>query len=297
MKLLIWGTGVYADGYAKYVLRNELDTEIIAFVDNYPKCDMKRGIQVLLPSAALKLNFDRISIAVKSEDIVAEIRTQLKKCGIDEAKIITALPPISDTVWNEWHLGNMRAECIKDIAKYLDQEGVRGNVVECGVYHGDTAKIINYHFRKKMLYLFDTFEGFDVRDVQTENQLHDKAFTGGQFNSLECFSNNDIAFVMKKLPYPEKVILKPGFVPETFSGVEDRFCFVNLDMDLYAPMFEALKFFYDKIAPKGIILLHDYFVPDLPGVKKAVNDFEERLGRTVPKMPIGDGCTLAIIKY
>jgi hypothetical protein len=61
-------------------------------------------------------------------------------------------------------------------------------------------------------------------------------------------------------------------------------------------MFEALKFFFDKMSPGGIILLHDYFVPDLPGVKKAVGDFEELLGTSVPKMPIGDGCTLAIIK-
>ena len=46
----------------------------------------------------------------------------------------------------------------------------------------------------------------------------------------------------------------------------------------------------------GVILLHDYFVPDLPGVKKAVDEFEIELGRYLHKMPLGDGCTLAVIK-
>jgi hypothetical protein len=296
MKLIVWGTGIYADGYAKYILRNELDTEIIAFADNCPKCEMKRGIQVLSANAALTLNYDRIAIAVKSEDNVAAIESQLKQAGADDAKVVVALPPISDTVWNEWHLGNVRAECIKDIAQYMKEENIQGSVAEAGVFRGDTAKLINYHFRDRLLYLFDTFGGFDARDIEAENSLGSKAFIGGGYNNVGGLSNPDIDYVMKRMPYPANVILKPGFVPETFAGIEDAFCFVNLDMDLYAPMFEGLKFFYGNMSRKGIILLHDYFLPDLPGVKKAVRDFEEWLGEPIPKIPIGDGCTLAIVK-
>jgi hypothetical protein len=43
-------------------------------------------------------------------------------------------------------------------------------------------------------------------------------------------------------------------------------------------------------------LLHDYFVPDLPGVKKAVLDYENEIGVKLTKLPLGDGCTLVVIK-
>ncbi|MCI8524143.1 MAG: hypothetical protein HFI62_13190 [Lachnospiraceae bacterium] len=46
----------------------------------------------------------------------------------------------------------------------------------------------------------------------------------------------------------------------------------------------------------GVILLHDYFHPDLPGVKAAVADFEKELSQALPKIPIGDHCSIAIIK-
>jgi hypothetical protein len=45
-----------------------------------------------------------------------------------------------------------------------------------------------------------------------------------------------------------------------------------------------------------VILLHDYSHPQLPGVKRAVADFEKELGHAVPKIPIGDFCSLAIVK-
>lgn len=43
-------------------------------------------------------------------------------------------------------------------------------------------------------------------------------------------------------------------------------------------------------------MLHDYFHPELPGVKKAVIDFESELGVKLCKTPIGDGCSIFIIK-
>ena len=46
----------------------------------------------------------------------------------------------------------------------------------------------------------------------------------------------------------------------------------------------------------GIILIHDYFNPELPGVAKAINDYEEQNDICLHKFPIADFCSLAIIK-
>ena len=43
-------------------------------------------------------------------------------------------------------------------------------------------------------------------------------------------------------------------------------------------------------------MVHDYFRPDLPGVKKAIEDFETERGIRLVKTPIGDGCSIFIVK-
>jgi len=38
--------------------------------------------------------------------------------------------------------------------------------------------------------------------------------------------------VLNKMKYPENVIFKKGWFPDTAKELEDRFTFVNLDMDI-----------------------------------------------------------------
>ena len=66
-------------------------------------------------------------------------------------------------------------------------------------------------------------------------------------------------------------------------------------MDLYQPMLAGLRFFYSKMYPGGVILMHDYFHPELPGVKQAVEEFEKETQITLCKVPIGDFCSIAVI--
>ena len=119
----------------------------------------------------------------------------------------------------------------------------------------------------------------------------------GQFNTDSgLFDDTSVARVMEKMTYPSNVIIKKGWFPQSAEGIEDTFCFVNLDTDLYQPILSGLEFFWDKIEIGGCILVHDYFHPMLPGVKKAVEDFEKMKDVKLQKMPIGDGCSIAILK-
>lgn len=102
--------------------------------------------------------------------------------------------------------------------------------------------------------------------------------------------------LMNKMTYPDNIEIRKGYFPETAEGVMDDFAFVNLDMDLYLPMLAGLRFFWDKMVKGGCILLHDYFHPSLPGVKKAVFDFESERNIYLNKMTIGDGSSIALLK-
>ena len=95
--------------------------------------------------------------------------------------------------------------------------------------------------------------------------------------------------------FGNKVIIRHGYVPDTFRGLEnEQFSFVNLDMDLYAPQLAGLRFFYDRMAVDGVILVHDYFSSTWKGCKKAIDEFARE--QKLTSIPIGDNKSLAIIK-
>ena len=114
--------------------------------------------------------------------------------------------------------------------------------------------------------------------------------------SIGDFSGTSVREVMSKMIYKDNVVIKKGYVPETLNGIDEQFCFVNLDMDLYRPTLEALQYFYPRMVIGGVILLHDFYHPDLKGVEKAVEDFETLIEKKLVKIPAGDSGSVALIK-
>lgn len=133
---------------------------------------------------------------------------------------------------------------MKGYAEWINSRNIEGNVAECGVFRGDSAKFINRYFPNRKLYLCDTFEGFDYGDLQYEKGENNQSFNQSKFADQSFFAETGVDFVMSKMIYPEKVVIKKGYFPESVLDVKDRFCFVNLDMDLYIPMLNGLRFFW-----------------------------------------------------
>lgn len=100
------------------------------------------------------------------------------------------------------------------------------------------------------------------------------------------------------MKYPERCIFKAGYFPETASGIEEEFCFVNLDLDLYQPTLEGLRWFEDRMVSGGVILIHDYFADNFRGVRQAVDEYmRDRKRKELHLMPIGDGISIAICGF
>lgn len=174
--------------------------------------------------------------------------------------------------------------CYQEITK----QKLDGNLAEVGVYRGDFAKRLNILFPDKKLYLFDTFEGFSKEDSLFEQKKNYSSAT-------QDFTNTSIELVKSKMKYPDSCIFKKGKFPETAIDVEDQFCFVSLDADLYLPIYEGLKFFYPRLVKKGYIFIHDFNNDQYTGAREAVIQFcqEQNIGFT----PIPDiGGTVVITK-
>ncbi|MFX0186806.1 MAG: TylF/MycF/NovP-related O-methyltransferase [Candidatus Hodarchaeota archaeon] len=138
---------------------------------------------------------------------------------------------------------------------------INGSFAEIGVYKGHASKIIHSIAPYKTLYLFDTFEGFPLKFLKTEDKR---------------FQDTNETVLKKTIGDLENIVIKKGIFPETTKGLEnEKFSFVLIDLDLYEPTLAALEFFYSRINPGGYIFIHDYNNPHESerGVYKAVNKF------------------------
>jgi O-methyltransferase len=143
---------------------------------------------------------------------------------------------------------------------------LEGSTAELGVYKGEFAKRINQLFPEKKLYLFDTFEGFDAKDVNKEKT---KDFSSGE----QDFSDTSVNLVLSKMKTPQNCIVGKGYFPDTAVGISDTFSFVSIDADLYEPILSGLTFFYPKLESKGYIFVHDFNNDEYKGARKAVVEY------------------------
>lgn len=180
----------------------------------------------------------------------------------------------------------VRTSSLELIAEEIYDKKLTGNVAELGVFRGDYSKKINEVFSDKKLYLFDTFNGFDDKDTVIEKS---KGFSEGS----QDFTNTSIQLVLNKMKFSDNCIVKKGYFPETAKGLEDIFCFVSIDADLYKPIFEGLNYFFPRLVKGGYIFVHDYNNKEYSGAKSAVIDFCQAQG--ISYFPLCDVCGSVVI--
>lgn len=295
INVLLFGAGARGKIAYKYLVKKGKHT-ILAFIDNNDKIigDYIESVFIDSPKNISNYKYDKIVITVLNENLIIEIVQQLNNLGIQNDNIEI----LAHTDFNPYDEdSNARVNWLRDFARYVYKCNIFGNVAECGVYRGDFARYVNKYFSDRKLYLFDTFQGFSNSDLIIERSFYDNSFLQSQFSKKDdIFHNTSVDVVMRYMPYKENCIIKQGYFPDTATGIEDTFCFVNLDMDLFQPMLAALDFFWNKMSRGGVILLHDYFHNELPGVSSAVEEFEKKINRNVNKITIGDFCSIALIK-
>ena len=299
MKAAVFGAGKYGKAL-KRGLEKYCGVEVLAICDNDPQKWDKEidDIRITNPDRLSELSLDKVFISLMFGETFMEAVKQLVEMGIPKEKLVIMK---TDHAYQDAfiELDPVRKNWIKSFADYARERGLKGSVAECGVFQGETAMFINKYWSDRTLYLCDTFEGFDRNDVAYEN-TNFTAFEKGTFG-LQSFREETsemlIKYVKARMPYPEKIVICQGYFPKSAEGIDDHFCFINLDMDLYQPQLEGLRFFWDKMEKGGVLLLHDYFHSELPGVKAAVADFEREINMELPKVPIGDECSVAVIKW
>ncbi len=145
-------------------------------------------------------------------------------------------------------------------------KNVDGDTVECGSYQGATSYLIcafiQQHGQSKAHHIFDSFEGLGKPEKEDGGYWKE----GDLSTSEEVCRNNLSAFGFVKY--------YKGWIPGRFAEVKEmRFSFVHIDVDLYQPTLDSVRFFYERLNKGGIIICDDYGFSTCPGAKKAIDDF------------------------
>lgn len=168
---------------------------------------------------------------------------------------------IERSFWDKARLYNLWFQ-----VEQLKKNKIGGAFAELGVHKGETAKAIHFMAPERVLYLFDTFEGFKKEDLALETQDDDRFTT-------DMFADTSVQKVQHYIDGNENIRFKVGFFPDTTAGLEnEKFALVHLDADLYAPTIAALRFFYPRLSNGGVIIVHDYN-HNWEGIPKAIHEF------------------------
>ena len=180
------------------------------------------------------------------------------------------------------------------LAKSVEEKGLAGAVVECGVWKGGcsgvAALVLQENGYKRQLHLFDSFEGLPEPGAEdgTEAARYSDGRSGGQLRTTgKCVGTQEEVqqFLFGKLGIDRsKVTFHVGWFQETLPKDHEGvgpIALLRLDGDWYESTKVCLKFLYPQVVSGGYVILDDYGT--WAGCRKAFEEYraEERLGALV----------------
>jgi O-methyltransferase len=180
--------------------------------------------------------------------------------------------------------------------RYLVEQRVPGDVVECGVWRGGSMQavartLLNRGLSDRDLHLFDTFEGMPP---PTED---DRRLSGPSARELldtrprtsivwAIADLEDVQAGMSRIGYPaERIHYHPGLVEDTIPAqAPERIALLRLDTDWYDSTAHELEHLYDRVTPGGVIIIDDYDYWE--GSRKAVDEFVVETGARLLLVPV-----------
>jgi hypothetical protein len=156
--------------------------------------------------------------------------------------------------------------------KYISQNNIVGDIVECGVWKGGSmmaiAKtLIELGDESRNLYLFDTFSGMtepsdkdiDFRGLKASTLLQESDKKNEK--SVWCYASLELVKeVMSKTGYNnQKINFIKGMVEETIpSHAPESISLLRLDTDWYESTRHELNHLFPRLSKNGVLIIDDY---------------------------------------
>lgn len=188
-------------------------------------------------------------------------RWQLRSMKIDE--------PFR-TVFPYTVVSQAKQENLIRLSGFLEEQGIEGAVVECGVLDGGTAALMAYSTKQSFrpIHLFDAWEGLP-ESVEQDGEAS-KQWVGQVVGSPQRVTE-----IMSKLSIsPERIHIHRGWFNDTFPTIRiEKIALLHIDCDFYEPTVLCLRRWYPYVSSGGYIQFDDYLC--FKGCTKAVDEFLE----------------------
>ena len=168
--------------------------------------------------------------------------------------------------------------------RYITQNKIDGDLVECGVWRGGSMMLMAYALQHygdttRQLYLYDTFAGMtepDDIDIDFDGIAAKSVWTQARSRGEMIGYGGSVEQVKANLRlsgYPEQQMhFIAGDVMQTIPAqVPSRIAVLRLDTDWYKSTLHELQHLYDLIVPHGILIIDDYGW--CRGARKATDEF------------------------
>lgn len=192
--------------------------------------------------------------------------------------------------------------------KYVVENDIPGDFVECGVWKGGSSMMIaktlqSLGITSRSLWMYDTYEGM------SEPTEEDRDFAGktaaellknsdkADANSVWCFSSmEEVQQNLALTGYPmSQIRFVKGKVEESIPGaIPQTIALLRLDTDWYSSTMHELIHLYPLLSGSGVLIIDDF--GHWEGAKKAVMEYFSQQSR-MPLINRIDDTGRIIIKY
>jgi len=185
-------------------------------------------------------------------------------------------------------IGIPRLNNVIEAIRTVIEENIPGDIIETGVWRGGSTMLMRaaltaYGDTERTIWVADSFAGLPPPDpAKYPADLGDRHHT---FTQLAISLENVQASFKRLGLLDDRVKFLKGWFKDTLPNAPiERLAILRLDGDMYESTMDGLRALYSKISPGGYIIIDDYFC--LSNCKKAVNDFREQNGITIPIIDI-----------
>lgn len=170
--------------------------------------------------------------------------------------------------WRNDQVSELETEKIVFLAR--ECLNVPGDYVELGCYKGDTSLLLAsvLEGNEKRLFIYDSFEG-----LPSGGEKDGAASQNGFVSGALAVTKREVKARFLRAGMKVPVIKKAWFNELTEVDLPEEIAFAFLDGDLYESIRDSLKLVVGKMNRAGIIVVHDYNNPMLPGVARAVDEW------------------------
>ncbi len=146
-----------------------------------------------------------------------------------------------------------------------------GSVAEVGTYRGGSAHFIAAAFRVRLghevpMEVIDTFEGHPEGKLSE----HDSSIHMGGDKFLSTSHESVVEYLR---PFEQLTVRKGEFSAVAAQLPEGTYRLVHVDVDLYVPALDCLRYFGPRLVRGGIVVLDDYGSASCPGIRRAAEEY------------------------